>query len=145
MLYRAAYLCDGTLVAVGEQSVVLMNTADGGVSLYAPDGMHVLGYAVGGDTLALALRPYGVTAGGTAVVLSSGGAEQSTVAFEGEFRHLAGVQEQYTLLTDNSVQAFSAAGRNGTVTVSADGRQAVYATDKIVVMGLNRLEAFPLE
>lgn len=145
LLYRAAYLSDGTLVAVGEQSVVLMNTADGGVSLYAPDGMHVLGYAVGGDTLALALRPYGVTAGGRAVVLSSGGAEQSTTEFEGEFRHLAGVQEQYTLLTDNSVQAFSAAGRNGTVTVSADGRQAVYATDKIVVMGLNRLEAFPLE
>lgn len=145
LLYRAAYLSDGTLVAIGEQSVVLMNTADGGVSLYTPDGMHVLGYAVGGDTLSLALRPYGVTAGGKAVVLSSGGAEQFTTEFEGEFRHLAGVGEQYTLLTDNSAQAFSAGGLSGTVTVSADGHQAVYAVDKIVVMGLNRLEAFALE
>lgn len=145
LLYRIAYLSDGTLVAIGEQSVVLMNTADGGVSLYTPDGLHILGYAVGGDTLALALRPYGATAGGTAVVLSSGGAEHCTTEFEGEFRHLSGVQGQYTLLTDHSVQAFSAAGVTDTVTVSADGRQAVYAVDKIVVMGLNRLEAFTLE
>ena len=145
LLYRAAYLSDGTLVAVGEQSVVLMNTADGGVSLYTPEGMHVLGYAVGGDTLALALRPYGATAGGRAVVLSSGGVEQFTAEFEGEFRHLSAVQEQYTLLTDSSVQAFFAGGMTGAVAVSADGRQAIYAADKIVVMGLNRLEAFTLE
>lgn len=145
LLYRAAYLSDNTLVAIGEQTVVLMNTADGGVSLYTPEGMHVLGYAAGGDTLALALRPYGVTAGGTAVVLSSGGAELFSTEFDGEFRHLAGVGGQYTLLTDYSAQAFSASGLSGTVTVSADGRQAVYAVDKIVVMGLNRLEAFTLE
>lgn len=145
LLYRSAYLSDGTLVAIGEGSVVLMNTADGGVSLYTPDGMHILGYAVGGDTLSLVLRPYGATAGGTAVVLSSGGVEQSNTEFDGEFRHLSALQERYALLTDSNVYAFSATGLTDILAVSADGRQVVSAEGKIVVMGLNRLEAFVLE
>lgn len=145
LLYRAAYLADGTLVAVGEQTVVLMNTTDGGVSLYAPDGYHVLGYAVGGDTVALAMRSYGSTAGGVTVVLSSAGAQQYRLEFEGEYRHLSGCQGRYALLTDSAVQAFAADGFCGDAAVQADGREAVFAEGQIVVMGLNRLEAYTLE
>lgn len=145
LLYRAAYLADNTLVAVGEQSVVLMNTADGGVSLYTPEGMHLLAYAVGGDTVALAMRPYGDTAGGVMVVLSSGGAEQYRTEFEGEFRHLSGEQGQYALLTDSRVFAFSADGLKGTVGVQSDGRQTIFADGQIVVMGLNRLDAYSID
>lgn len=142
LMYRAAYLSDGTLVAVGEQSAVLMNTADGGVSIYAPEGMHMLGYAVGGDTVALAMRPYGDTAGGVAVVLSSAGAQQSRVEFSDEFRHLSGCAGRYALLTDGQVCAFTATGVVSTASVQADGRQAVFAEGHVVVMGLNRLESY---
>lgn len=141
LVYRAAYLSDGTLVAVGEQSVVLMNTDDGGVSLYAPTGMHMLGYAVGGDTVALAMRPYGDTAGGVAVILSSGGAEQYRMEFDGEFRHLSGCAERYALLSDSHVQAFTVDGVKASAPVQADGRQVVFAEGHVVVMGLNRLES----
>ena len=144
LMYRAAYLSDGTLVAVGEQSAVLMNTADGGVSVYAPEGMHMLGYAIGGDTVALAMRPYGDTAGGVAVVLNSAGAQQTRVEFDGEFRHLSGCADRYALLTDSQVQAFTSIGVVGAVSVQADGRQAVYAEGHVVVMGLNRLESYPV-
>ena len=145
LLYRAAYLSDGTLVAVGEQSVVLMNTADGGVSEYAPEGKHVLGYAVGGDTVALALRSYGATAGGETVVLSADGAARCHLDFDGEFRHLSGCDGRYALLTDSRVQAFTADGGVGAASVLGDGRQAVYTEQRFVVMGLNRLEAFSVE
>lgn len=144
LLYRAVYLSDGTLVAVGEQEVILMNTADGGVSVYAPEGMYMLGYAMGGDTVALAMRAYGDTAGGVTVVLSSGGAEQCRAAFGGEFRHLSGCDGRYALLTDSAVSALTADGVVTTVSVQADGRQVIYAEGHLVVMGLNRLESYPV-
>lgn len=144
LLYRAAYLADGTLAAVHEQGVVLLNTQSGSVTRYAPEGMRVLGFAVGGDGVAVALRAYGDTAGGEVEVLSSSGAAQCAVSFTGEFRHLSGFGGRYALLTDSYAQALTVNGVTDKVTVQADGRQAMYADGKIVVMGLNRLEAFPV-
>lgn len=145
LMYRAAYLGDGTLMAVGEQLVVMMNTSDGGVFRFVPDGQHVLGYAVGGDTVALALRSYGDTAGGEAVVISAVGTRLSSMHFDGEFRHISGFDGRYALLTDTHAHAFTSAGSAFTAAVQADGRQAVFAEDALVVMGLNRLEAFPAD
>lgn len=142
LLYRAQYLSDGTLAAVHDGGVVLMNTRSGVVTPYAPAGMRVLGFAVGGDGVALALRPYGDTAGGRVQLISSTGTLVSEVAFRGEFRHLSGFGGQYALLTDSYAQAFTANGVTGEVAVQADGRQVLYADGQIVVMGLNRLEAF---
>ena len=144
-MYRAAYLNDGTLMAVGEQSVVMMNTSDGGIFEYNPDGKHVLGYAVGGDTVAVALRTYGDTAGGEVVVLSSAGTRLCSMEFAGEFRHVSGCDGRYALLTDSHAHAFTSAGVSFTATVQADGRQVIYTEDALVVMGLNRLEAFPAD
>ena len=143
MMYRAAYLNDGTLMAVGEQSVVMMNISDGGIFEYNPDGKHVLGYAVGGDTVAVALRTYGDTAGGEVVVLSSVGTRLCSMEFAGEFRHVSGYEGRYALLTDGHAHAFTSAGVAFTASVQADGRQVIFAEDALVVMGLNRLEAFP--
>lgn len=143
LMYRAAYLNDGTLTAVGEQSVVMMNTSDGGVFEFVPDGKHVLGYAVGGDTVAVVLRSYGDTADGEAVVLSSAATRLSSVPFDGEFRHVSGFDGRYALLTDTHAHAFTADGVSFAAEVQADGRQAVFAEEGLVVMGLNRLEAFP--
>ena len=145
LLYRAAYLSDNTLVAVGEHTLVLMNTADGGVSLYSMEGKYLLGYAVGGDTVALAMRPYGDTAGGEVVVLTSAGSEKLRLPFEGEFRHLSGGEGRYALLTDSAAQALTADGVEHTVSVPADGRQVVFAEGQLVVMGLNQMDAYPME
>ena len=142
LLYRAAYLADGTLVAVHEQGVVLMNPDSGSVTRYDPDGMRVLGYAVGGDGIALALRAYGDTADGEVKVISSSGTVACNVPFTGEYRHLSGFGGRYALLTDSYAQAFTVNGVTGKVTVQADGRQVTYTGTRVVVMGLNRLDAF---
>lgn len=142
LLYRAEYLEDGTLAAVGEEQMVLLNTADGTHTAYAPQGMRILGYAAGDNTVALALRPYGDTAGGRVEVLSSAAAVQTTVSFDGEFRHLSGCNGRYALLTNSMAQAFSNEGTGRAVTMGADGRQAVFFGSRLVVMGLNRLDAY---
>lgn len=141
LLYRVAYLSDGTLAAVHQQGVVLMD-ADGRVTPYQPAGMHVLGYAVGGDTVALALRPYGNTAGGRVEILSAAGTAEQTLGFEGEFRHLSGCAGRYALLTDRFVQSLSVHGVGAQHSVQTDGLQAVCSEEQVMVMGLNRLEAF---
>lgn len=142
LLYRIAYLNDGTLAAVHDTGAVLMNTSSGAVTRYVPEGMRVLGFAMGGDGVALALRAYGDTAGGEVVILSSAGKVQNRAAFVGEFRHLSGFGGRYAVLTDSHAQAFTINGVTEEVAVQADGRQVLYAGDAILVMGLNRLEAF---
>ncbi len=145
LLYRIEYLSGGMLAAVSEQGVLLMNPDGGAVTTYAPQGMRVLGYAVSGDTVALALRHYGETAGGEVEVISTAGAVQSNVVFTGEFRHLSGVAGNYTLLTDGYVQVLDATGSKGKAAVLSDGRQAVYAEGKAVVMGRNQLNAYTMQ
>ena len=143
LLYRAMYLNDGTLMAVSDWGAVLMNTADGKTILYQPEGMKVLGYAVGGDTACFALRPYGDAAGGEVEVVVSSGLVQSSVTFTGEFRHLSGHGGQYALLTDSFARCLSGNGADGLLPVAADGRQVVTVKGGLVVMGLNRLEYYP--
>lgn len=143
LLYRIAYLADGTLAAVYEQGVMLMS-AEGHVVSYAPEGMHVLGYAVGDDTLALTLRPYGDTAGGRVEVISPSGTVEQSATFTGEFRHLSGFDGRYALLTDSYVQSLSVHGMGALHAVQADGVQTVCSAERVIVMGLNRLEAFDL-
>lgn len=142
LLYRARYLSDGTLAAVHDQGAVLMNTHSGETVAYAPDGMRVLGFAIGGDGVALALRPYGDTAGGEVRLISSSGTAVNHISFRGEFRHLSGFGGRYALLTDSYAQAFTVNGVTGEVAVQADGRQVAYVDGQVVLMGLNRLEAF---
>ncbi|MBR3778717.1 MAG: hypothetical protein IKL13_03205 [Clostridia bacterium] len=142
LLYRIAYLADGTLAAVHDGGAVLMNPHSGSVTSYAPDGKYVLGFAMGGDGVALALRAYGDTAGGETVIVSSSGTVLCDVAFTGEFRHLSGFGGRYALLTDSYAQALTVNGVTDKVTVQADGRQVLYTDGTVVVMGLNRLDAF---
>ena len=145
LLYRIDYLSGGVVAAVHEQGLVLMNSQTGKTTLYDPAGMHVLGYAVSGDSVALAMRPYGDTSGGVVEVLTADGVVSCDVAFTGEFRHLSGSFGQYALLTDGYVQVVSLAGDQGTATVPADGRQAVVADGKAVVMGRNQLNVYTVK
>lgn len=145
LLYRTEYLSGGMLAAVHEQGLVLMDVKNGKTTTYVPAGMHVLGYAVSGDAVALALRPYGDTAGGEVEVLSSSGTVSCSVMFEGEFRHLSGCDGQYTLLTDHYVQLLSLSGDKGKASVSSDGQQAIPAEGKAVVMGRNELNVYTVK
>ena len=120
----------------------MLDTSDGLATLYAPTDMRVLGFAVAGKDLALAVRPYGNTGGGQIHVVNTDGTAARVIEFTGDFRDLAGDNHQYALLTDAYVQAFSAAAEGHTIPVEADGQQVAVADEQVVVLGLNRLEAY---
>lgn len=144
LLYRLEYLEDGWVAAFSETGVVMLDTADGLATVYAPMDMRVLGYAVSGKDLALAVRPYGDTGGGQVHIVNTKGEPTATVDFTGAYRHLSANRQQYVLLTDTYAQAMSAAGAGTTVGVEADGKQVILENSRAVVMGLNRLTAYDL-
>lgn len=144
LLYRLAYLENGWLAAFGEQGAVMLDTSDGLATVYAPEGMKVLGYAATGNHLALALRPYGTTAGGEIHVVGKKGDPLTTVEFSGELRQLSGDDGEYVLLTDGYVQKITKNGADGSVSIAADGQQAVLDGNNAIVLGLNRLDSYEL-
>ena len=144
LLYRLAYLGNGWLVGFGENGAVMLDTSDGLATVYAPDGMKVLGYAVADNHFALALRPYGTTAGGEIHVVGKKGDPLATASFDGELRHLSGQDDAYVLLTDGCAQKITKNGVNGSVAIEADGQQAVLDGNNAIVLGLNRLDSYEL-
>lgn len=145
LLYRLEYLAGGWLAAIGENGVAMLDTSDGLATVYAPEDMRLLGYAVGEEDLALVLRPYGSTGDGMVQVIAKNGEPKYSVDFSGEFRHVSYSNRQYLLLTDSYVQRLSAAGGGTVVQVPADGQQAVLDGTQAVVLGLNRLQAYDVK
>ena len=140
-----AYLDGGWVAAFSDDCIVMLDTADGLVTVYAPEDMHVLGFAVAGKDLAVAVRPYGDTGGGQVHIVNKKGAATRVVNFTGEYRHLSGHDQRYVLLTDGYVQQISASAEGTPVPVEADGQQVILTDHQAVVLGLNRLAAYNLQ
>jgi len=145
LLYRLEYMDDGHLAAIGETGVLLVDTATGTPTTYMAGDRRVLGGVVGSKGVALVLRDYGDTASGSVVVLDTAAAPHAEVAFEGEFRHVSTDGDRFLVLTDNRVQAISAAGAGGTASIEADGQRCVLTGDAAVVLGLNLIQSYDLQ
>ena len=145
LLYRLNYFGKHRLAAVGGDHLVLMNTDSGDVTEYAPKEMRFLGYAMGENQLALALRPYGDTGDGEIHILDGNATLLGMATFAGDFRQITAAEEGYLLLTDRYVQRITEDGAEGKAAVAADGRETVPEGDRAVVLGLNRLDIFDLE
>lgn len=144
LLYRMEYLEGGWVAAFSEDGAVMLDTADGLATVYHPTNMRVLGYAVAGKDLALAVRPYGDTGGGQVHIVDKKGDAVRVTDFTGEFRQLSGAQHRYALLTDTYLQPLSATEEGRAVAVEADGQQIILSDAHAVVLGLNRLIAYDL-
>ncbi len=144
LLYRVEYLSDTRLAAVGETGALLINTENKTTTAYTVDSRRVLGCAIKEDGVALALRDYGDTAGGSIVVLDADGKEACAVPFTGEFRHLSTNGSRYLLLTDVTAQSINHVGVEKTAAIEADGQRAVLLDDTAVVLGLNSIQAYTL-
>ena len=141
LLYRAEYLHNGWVAAFGDDGAVMLDTADGLTTVYRPEGMKLMGYAVSDSHLALALQTYGDTGDGEIHLVTTDGDPKVTEPFRGEFRHLAEQDGAYVLLTDRAVQRITEEGVGTTVEVEADGRRVALNRDMAVVLGLNRITA----
>ena len=144
LLYRLEYLQNGWVAGFGENGAVMLDTTDGLATVYAPEGVKVLGYATTGNHLALAVRPYGTTAGGEIHVVGKDGDPMTTVVFTGELRHLSGQNGAYALLTDSYVQKIAKNGADGMADMAADGQQVILDGNSAIVLGLNRIDSYAL-
>lgn len=145
LLYRLEYLGDTWLTAIGESGAALLDTKDGLSTVYSAGDMRLLGYAIGDNTLALALRPYGDTGDGQVHVINKKGEPSCTVPFSGEFRQISASGKRYVLLTDTAAMEITAAGQGKQAAVENDGQQAVLSGQRVVVLGLNRVQAYALK
>jgi len=145
LLYRLSYFADHRLAAVGEDRVILLNCQNGDVSEYKQEGKRILGYAVGKDRLALALRSYGATGDGEVHLVNGNTTLVQTVAFIGDFRQLSADENHFLLLTDGYVQRLSEQSVGDKVKVEADGRQAVLDENRAVVLGVSHLQEYELK
>lgn len=145
LLYQIAYMGDGWVAAFSETGAVMLDTSDGMATVYAPEGVRLLGYAVTEKGLAIAVRSYGATGDGRVHLVNTDGDLLTQMDFTGEFRHLSGYDGEYALLTDSAVYKITADGVQGSAATAADGRQVLLNEDTAVVLGLNRLTAHDFE
>lgn len=145
LLYRLDYMNSRYLAAVGETGVLSVDTRSGTSTAYTVENRRVLGSVVNGDGVALAVRDYGDTAGGTVVLLDRQASQRTTVDFDGEFRHLSTDGDDFLLLTDTRAQAIAFSGVKGSALIEADGQRAALAGDTAVILGLNSIQAYELQ
>lgn len=141
LLYRLQYVGD-RLAAVGENGLLLMRAAADAPVSYPIGSRRLLGFCAGGSRVALVLRDYGDTGGGSVVVLDDDGVVCSETAFDGDFRHLSVEGTHFLLLTDSYVQTIGAGGAEKRAAVESDGQQAVLCGDTAVVLGLSTLRSY---
>lgn len=145
LLYRLGYFGEHYITAVAEDRVVMLNAVTGGVYTYQQENQRILGYAIGQDRVAVAIRPYGATADGSLVVLNGSGKAVKTASFSGDFRQLSAYENEFVVLTDHYAQKFSESGLGGQASIEADGRQVVLDEDHVVVLGVSQLNAHELK
>ena len=143
-LFYRAQLWSDRLICVGEDGLTVLPT-DGSAALTYPAGdRRLIGCSIGSRTVALVLRDYGDTGGGTVVVLDGSANVVSETPFSGDLRHISADGERFLLLTDSLVYAIR---RDGVLCAKAgsDGQQAVLCGDTAVVLGLSTLRAYTPE
>lgn len=143
LLYRVSYLNNNRLAVAGEDGIYLLDKETAANPTVFPlTGQRLLSFAPAEDGLAVAVRSYGDTGGGTVIVWNSRGEECVRSDFSGDLRSLTGDSKGFVLLTDSYVQSFSYTAAGEPVAVASDGQQAVRGGKGAVVLGLSALQSY---
>ncbi len=145
LFYRLDYLNNDVLAAISEEGVLFVNTRHDATTYFSGENERVLSAVTTGGGVAVALRPYGATAGGRVAVLGADAKQLSSTDFVGEYRHLSTDGSRYMLLTNSRAQLLTAAGGGKSAAVESDGKSAVIDNNRAIVLGLNAISAYTLE
>lgn len=145
LFYRLRYLNNDVVAAIGEDGVLIADTRKDEPLTFAADGERVLSAATTQGGVAVALRPYGATAGGRIAVIGTAARQLSSTDFSGEFRHLSTDGNRYLLLTDSVARVVTAHGGGNSAAVESDGTAAIADGNQAVVLGLNAISAYPMD
>ena len=143
MLCAVDYLSDGQVAAIGDTEMWIVKPGQDNINKKPYSDMQLLGYAVSGNQVAVAVRPYGATRGGQVLTWDQNGQSVYQHSFEGMFRDVAAGERGFLLLTDGTLTALSDRGGASTVSVPSDGLKVTHAFGKTaVVLELTVLSTF---
>lgn len=145
LFYQLRYLNNDVVAAIGEDGVLLADTDEEEPLYFVANGERVLSVVTTSGGAAIALRPYGATAGGRIAVIDTAARQLSSTDFNGEFRHLSSDGNRYLLLTDSTARIITTNGGGNSANVEADGKAAVADGNRTIVLGLNAISAYSME
>ena len=143
MLFSVSYLHNGRLLAMGDNACLTIDTSGRYKEEYDFSDRELLGYSLGGNTVALALQEFGAMDGGEIVMLNGEGRVRSTTTFGGTYRHMAICSDHALLLTAGALCSVYADGTHSeALSVPEDGRLvAAYGRDAMV-FSLTKLDKY---
>lgn len=144
MLFDVSFLTDGRVAAVGDTAAWLFspdkeNPACATVSF---EDRELLGYAVGENGLAVALRHYGTREDGELLMVDAAGTITGTQPFEGDFRHLAADGKAFYLLTASHLYRAEAGAFTDKKEIPSDGLMVSSLKGDALVLGLTALQTY---
>lgn len=144
MMYRADYMSDGHIAAVGDTQTWVVDADDTLDQRISYDQQQLVGYTVGDKMVGLALQKYGAGDGGEVMRIDREGNTAYTAAFTGSFRHLYAHDNGLLLLTAGRLYQGDEEKLSGGIDVQQDGRMAGLLGSKAIVLGLTSLSEYSL-
>lgn len=136
---RVQYMKSGTVAAIGNSQTRFVNPTGSLDSAVMHSDVELIGFALGGNELALVTRPYGSQDGGTVTVYASSGDVKVEGTFEGEFRDIAATNKGFLVLSDEHLYELGSKGITDRAPVLADSLMTGTVEGKALVLGLTQL------
>ena len=95
MLLSVGYFPNGTVAAVGDRELWVMNKKGTIQSKHNYEDRQLAGYVLGDSSISVALRDYGGSQSGTVMTVNPSGDLAYTMPFKGAFRSLASIIRAY--------------------------------------------------
>jgi hypothetical protein len=144
MLFSVRYFPNGTVAAVGDRAVWVLNENGSILQKHSYDDHQLEGFIFSDSSVSVALRDYGGTEGGMIKTINPSGDQAYTMPYEGTFRSLSPYHSGILLLTSEHLYRADAAGIRYTSDAVKDGRMISYFGKDVVVLGLTSLSVCDL-
>ncbi|NLN81692.1 MAG: hypothetical protein GX136_04010 [Clostridiales bacterium] len=139
MLLSVGYFPNGTVAAVGDRELWVMNKKGTIQSKHNYEDRQLAGYVLGDSSISVALRDYGGSQSGTVMTVNPSGDLAYTMPFKGAFRSLASYNSGILLLTSDHLYRADTAGTRYTADPIRDGRMVSHFGKRVIVLGLTSL------
>ena len=139
MMVALSYFDNGNIAAVGDTALWVYDPDKNEAKTVTYTEAALLGYAFSDRGVSVAVRGYGESSGGALTVVTPAGEKTAEVLFDGDFRHLAGADNGFYLLTDDTLYNADTVGFAKQTAALPDGLMTVEMNGKPLVLGLTSL------
>ena len=134
MLCAVEYLSSGQIAAIGDTQAWIIRPGREEFEVKPYSDMQLLGYAISGNQVSVAVRPYGATRGGQLLTWNQNGQEAYQYSYEGMFRDLSSSAGGFLLLTDEKLTSLNDRGDDASIDVPSDGLMVTQVFGRSAIM-----------